>query len=59
MSGPTDLVWRLIELAIGLVIAALLVRWSYDLLRPYFWLLALVGVAIALRRVHHWRSERW
>ncbi len=58
-GGPSALVWRFIELSIGIAAAVLLLRWSYRALQPMLPIVLIVGVLLGLRRLLAWRSQRW
>lgn len=58
-GGPSALVWRFIELSIGIAAAVLLLRWSYRTLQPLLPIIVIVCLLMGLRRLVQWRSQRW
>lgn len=63
MNRRESLLGRLLRKAVGLVVVVvccvLALRWVYELVRPYLWLVVLVGVVVAAtwvwRCVSGWR----
>lgn len=59
MNGTRSWLDRVLELAVGLVVAGLLLTWAWQLLRPLVPVLA-IGTGVAVTGRWLWlRQQRW